>query len=273
MFGTIAANPDKLTPEESLRYRSCYCGLCRALGDRHGTMSRVTINYDMTFLVLLLSALYGEGCTVGKERCLIRPWKTHPYFRSGMSDYAADMNIVLAYYHFLDDWADEKKVLSLLEAKLFEKEVLRIAARYPHQCSTIRRCMADLSAIERAGETNPDVPANCFGQLMGAVFAVREDGHAGDLRAFGGALGKFVYVMDACLDLKRDIRKELYNPMITTASGGFDEILNLLMADCVAKYRRLPVRQDGKLLENILYSGIWTKYEADRKKAGRRGGP
>ena len=54
MFGYVIANPDSLSPEELARYKSCYCGLCRTLKERHGSLSRLTLTYDMTFLVLLL---------------------------------------------------------------------------------------------------------------------------------------------------------------------------------------------------------------------------
>ena len=46
MFGYIQANLSMLTPEEQMRYRSAYCGLCHALGERHGFASRLSLTYD-----------------------------------------------------------------------------------------------------------------------------------------------------------------------------------------------------------------------------------
>jgi len=266
MFGYIVANPDKLSPDENQRYKSCYCGLCNALGARHGTVSRVTINYDMTFLILFLSSLYKKGCTYGRERCLIHPVRTHTFWTNEITSYAADMNVALAYYNFLDDWSDDKKVLSLLESKLLVKENKRVAEQHPNQCSVIGKSLIELSEIEKSNELNPDVPANCFGKIMGEIFTFQDDEHTQNLRAFGTALGKFIYIMDACIDLKQDIKKECYNPMIMTPSGNFTDILNLLMADCIEKYKLLPIIQDKKLIENILYSGVWTRYEESNKK-------
>ena len=176
MFGYVVANLQKLSAEENVRYRSYYCGLCRALGSRHGAMSRITINYDMTFLILLLSSLYEEPYTVSSERCIVHPVKPHACARNKITDYAADMNVVLAYYNFLDDWADEKHVRSLLQARLFEKESERIARRYPRHHSVICSRLQELSCIEKTGEPNPDIPANCFGSLMGELFVLEEDG-------------------------------------------------------------------------------------------------
>lgn len=266
MFGLVIANLDKLTQEEELRYRSCYCGLCTALGKRHGTASRTTLTYDMTFLILLLSALYEKDNKIETERCIVHPIKRHRYWKNEFTDYAADMNVALAYYKFLDDWKDSRRVTAMCEAKLLEPKYRRIAGQYPVQCKMIKERLDELSAMEKEGAVNPDLPADCFGRLLGGVFVPYEDEYGELLRAFGKSLGRFIYIMDACIDLKGDLKKERYNPMTAIPPEDFDDILNLLMADCTEKYKRLPVRRDGKLLENILYSGVWTRYEAKNSR-------
>jgi len=271
MFGYVVANPGRLGPEENVRYRSCYCGLCKALGDRHGAASRLTVTYDMTFLVLALSSAHGEASAGGVERCAAHPVRPHAYWRNAITDYAADMNVALAYYDFLDDWHDDHSLPALAEARLFKKEYDRVASLYPELCAKIGARIGELSAIEASGETNPDIPANCFGSLMGELFAFRGDERAEGLRAFGRSLGRFIYIMDACMDLRQDLRRERYNPMITTDSAGFESILNLLMADCVEEYKRLRLVTDSGLIENILYSGVWTRFEARKNKSDRSG--
>ncbi|WP_010252148.1 DUF5685 family protein [Acetivibrio cellulolyticus] len=270
MFGYVVANVDKLTAEEKQHYRSCYCGLCKALGSRHGALSRITLTYDMTFLVLFLSALYKTVNKIETERCIIHPLKPHQYWQNDITNYAADMNVVLAYYNLLDDWIDDKNILSLCEAKLFEQQYRQIIKRYPNQCTVISECLNELSKVEKSGELNADIPANFFGKLMGEIFVLREDEYTENLRAFGRALGKFIYIMDACLDLKDDIKHERYNPLIMSSSEDFSSILTLLMADCTEKYKQLPIKQDTNLIENILYSGVWTKYEAEKQKQRRQ---
>jgi hypothetical protein len=266
LFGYVVANMDKMSDPERENYRACYCGLCRALRIRHGNLSRLTLTYDMTFLIQFLSALYDQEKNRGRERCGVHPVKAHSYWQNEITDYAADMNIVLAYHNFLDDWVDDRKFLALGMAKMFKLKYARVASLYPEKCEVIVHYMQELTSIEKQGELNPDIPANCFAKLLGEVFVWREDKYAKSLRAFGGALGKFIYIMDACLDLKQDIKKERYNPLVTTDSSNLRNILNLLMADCTERYRQLPIRQDQSIIENILYSGIWTRYEADKRK-------
>ena len=52
MFGYVIANLEGLTQAQKDRYKGCYCGLCRVLKQRHGFSGRLTLTYDMTFLVL-----------------------------------------------------------------------------------------------------------------------------------------------------------------------------------------------------------------------------
>ena len=58
MFGYLVAATKVLEDDELSRYKSVYCGLCRSLKRCFGQHARLTLNFDMTFLVLLLSSLY-----------------------------------------------------------------------------------------------------------------------------------------------------------------------------------------------------------------------
>ena len=77
MFGYLAAQPGALTQEELARYKSAYCGLCRSLKLRHGELSRLTLNYDLTFLTLLLGSLYEPEERTGEQRCIAHPREKH----------------------------------------------------------------------------------------------------------------------------------------------------------------------------------------------------
>ena len=97
MFGYVIANLEGLTQAQKDRYKGCYCGLCRVLKQRHGFSGRLTLTYDMTFLVLLLSALYEADEERGMEVCPAHPLRKHFYWQTRYTEYAADMNVVLAY--------------------------------------------------------------------------------------------------------------------------------------------------------------------------------
>ncbi len=244
MFGYVIANLEGLTQAQKDRYKGCYCGLCRVLKQRHGFSGRLTLTYDMTFLVLLLSALYQTRYT----------------------EYAADMNVVLAYNNCRDDWQDDGSALKYWEAEALSCQCAAVRARWPRQCAAIEQCMAELSEIEQTDTGDPDAAANCFGRLMGELFVTGElwDDR---LRPFGEALGRFIYLLDAVIDLPEDLRHGRYNPLRSLPQDAdLHALLTMLLGECSAAFEALPVLQDVELLRNILYSGVWLRYEAAMKK-------
>ena len=265
MFGFVTIDPQKLTEEQVLRYKTVYCGLCRSLRDRHGSMARMTLTYDMTFLVLFLSSLYEPYELGGEETCPAHPMKRRAFKQSEISDYAADMNIALAYHNCIDDWKDDLDLAALAGSGLMKASYERVCSQYPRQCSAIENCLAELSEIERRGGIEPDAAAGSFGRLMAELFVMREDFWSDKLRSFGMALGQFVYVMDACIDLKSDKRYYKYNPFINLygrldEEERFRDILQMLLADCVREFEALPLLQDADIIRNVLCFGVWSKF-------------
>ena len=211
MFGYIEANVALLSEEQIARYKGCYCGLCRALNERHGQLSRITLSFDMTFLIMFLSSMYEPEEKSGEGNCIVHPFKKRSYWSDRFTDYAADMNLALAYYNCLDDWNDEGKVLRYAQAKAFENKYKEIKKSWPRQCEAIERCISNLSEIEKNPQSEVDDAANCFGELMGELFVCEEDSiWSSRIRLFGQALGKFIYMMDACVDLKKDKKQSGY---------------------------------------------------------------
>ena len=280
MFGYVLPNYPQLTAEQAARYRGCYCGLCRTLGRRYGLRGRTVLTYDMTFLVLLLSSLYEPEEQQGEERCAPHPAKPHRYWRSEITDYAADMNLALAYYSCLDNWNDDRSLPHLAQAKLLKKHCDALHGRYPRQMRAIEYGLSRLAALEREKSGDLDAASACFGTLLGELFVLREDRWSVPLRRMGVALGGFLYLLDAFDDLERDRRRGSYNPLLGLQGGDLSarcrEILTMLIAESALEFEKLPLVQDVALLRNILYSGVWTRFlqiEARAKKrAGGEGG-
>ena len=58
MFGYVMVNKQKLSEEENDTYLGFYCGLCDCLHQTYGRSGQMALNFDMTFLAILLSGLY-----------------------------------------------------------------------------------------------------------------------------------------------------------------------------------------------------------------------
>lgn len=265
MFGFVTASGAELTKEQKQRYSGVYCGICRQIRSRCSQTARLGLSYDMAFLALLLMSLYEPQEQWGDRACILHPLKPRSWVDNEYVCYAADMNVALTYYKCLDDWQDDRNPAARLMAKHLRPHMAQLETRYPRQCGSIAKCIGELSRLEGENCQNPDEPANCFGRLMAELLAYREDLWAATLRKLGFYLGRFIYLADAVVDYTGDIKKKKYNPLAACPKECWEDYLVLAMGSCTAEYERLPLVQDKALLDNILYSGIWTKV---RKELG-----
>ena len=273
MFGYVTASVKELDKEAEKRYGAVYCGICRRIRLQSGNVARLGLSYDMAFLALLLMSLYEPEDTGGEKACAMHPIRKRPWIDNRFVQYAADMNVALSYYNFLDDWEDDRKYGARILAAQFGKHLPEIENRYPRQCGAIADCIRQLSELEKAGCSNPDEPASCFGNLMGELLTYEEDLWAPTLRQMGFYLGRFIYLLDAALDYDKDEKKGKYNPYLAMGTGKdwkkWEEYLVLTMARCTESFEKLPLVQDKPLLDNILYSGVWVNRRRKGQKENR----
>ncbi len=258
MFGYVTTNLKTLSQTDKERYRAYYCGLCHALKEDYGRLGQMALNYDVTFLYIFLSVYYKQSENFLKTKCVLHPIKEHSFAENSFAGYCAAVNIMLFYLKFLDNWNDDKNLLSLAESKMYKKSFNKACKMYPDKANAIKESLDELAKIEKDNILNPDIAAKTFGNLMGSLFAAVNDGNKNKLYSFGFALGKFIYIMDACVDLKHDIKHQSYNPMIFTQSKDFEPILKMLMTDCIKALTDLNI--SDTLIQNILCEGIWTRF-------------
>ena len=63
MFGYLTIYKPELKFKEFYKYKAYYCGLCRTLKEEYGFSGQMTLTYDMTFVIILLTSLYECGTT------------------------------------------------------------------------------------------------------------------------------------------------------------------------------------------------------------------
>lgn len=266
MFGYVITNCKTLSEGERQRLRALYCGMCRTLKQRYGHIGRFALSYDMTFLALVLSALYEPEEATGVEKCLPHPVKAHPYAVTEMSAYAADINVALAYHKCADNWQDDHNVAYAAARGALSGAYKKAFERIPEKCRAIEKWMSDIRALEADGCEELDPPMNLTGELMGKLFQYDpNDYFAAQLYDMGAGLGRFIYFMDAYDDLDSDIRHKRFNPLKgLRRQDDFEALcksgLTMMMADCAEAFERLPIVKDADLIRNILYSGVWARY-------------
>ena len=268
MFGYIAPRLDQLTPEQRSRYQAVYCGLCRELGRRSGHSGRLTLSHDMTFLSLLLSSLYEPQETDSVLRCPVHPLRAGRVVRSEMTEYVADMNLLLMYYKCEDHVLDDRSLAGRVGRRALSASLERVSRAWPVQAAAVHSTLDRLWQEEKKAAPDPDLLCNLSGDMLAAVFVPRPDDlWAPVLRQVGAGLGRFVYWLDAWEDLPADLRRGRYNPLRGYRDRkDYDafvrESLELLLAGAVQPFEVLPLEKDLDILRNVLYSGVWQRYYA-----------
>lgn len=266
MFGYVNINKPELKVKDFFKYKAYYCGLCKTLKSRYGRFGQMTLSYDMTFLIILLTSLYETDTIREKNRCVIHPVKKHDTLTNEITEYVADMNIALSYHHLMDDWQDEKSVAGLAGAKALQRAYQRIYKKYPRQCKEINDSLNLLTECEKRQESNIDMVARCFGDLMASLFTYKEDIWSDSLRKIGFYLGKFIYLLDAYDDIEKDKKHGSYNPLLgistkATFENDCRDMLIMMMTESTREFEKLPCLVDLDILRNILYDGVWTKFD------------
>ncbi len=278
MFGYIVTNKKEMKPEDVKRYQAFYCGLCRALRERYGKAGQVTLNYDMTFLTILLNALYEPDYRQERHACIMHPTKIHDMYLNEITDYAADMGVLLSYYNLIDDWKDDRNAKSKALAKLLEQHYGDLKSQYPRQVSAVENYVRELTTCETEGDFSLDRAAGLTGTMMAEIMLWKEDVWEKDLRRIGFFLGKFIYLMDAYEDVIADCKSGSYNPWkqyYRNESGEefnrrVEDILNMMMAEAAKAFEKLPIIQDADILRNILYAGSWNKFEQMKRRREKK---
>lgn len=216
MFGYVRPSLTRLREEDRDRFRAVYCGLCHTLGRRYGPAARMILNYDFTFLAVLLWR--EDGPEVLHRRCAAHPLAGRCYYPGNPAlELAADESVILAWWQIQDALADPGKGKAKYRAAAL---ALRRAYEKARTCrpafdDAARTQLARLRRLEAARSPSLDEPADAFAKLLAAAA-----GEAGDpvkrrvLEQMLYHLGRWVYLVDAADDLEEDFSSGSYNPLL-----------------------------------------------------------
>ena len=271
MYGYVVVNKPELKIKEYDMYRSYYCGLCEELLSDYGINGQISISYDMTFLLVLLTGLYEPDTTYKEARCIAHPVHKHPVRRNKISAYVADMNVLMTYYKCVDDWQDDRKLMKKLLASSLTNKVKRIEKAYSQKARIIKAALDRMSELENNNESNIDLLAEQFGIIMAQILCMKNDEWYDTLKVMGNSLGRFIYILDAYDDLLEDKKKGRYNALRTYENNkDFDIFIENVskshMAQFAAGFESLPIIENVDLLRNVIYSGVFTRFGIAKNK-------
>lgn len=270
MYGYVRPDKGELKVSEYERFRGVYCGLCHELKTRYGPACRFLVNYDFTFLAMLLAGEVPSGETM--RRCPYHPLRKTacPCHNESLAA-AADCTVVLAWWKLKDGIADSgffKALAYRLACGALRRSYRRAAERVPVFAETVEQNLTELNVLESENCASIDAVADKFARILqSAADAAAEEKTARILRQLLYHLGRIVYVLDAVDDLPEDVRAGGYNPLKFRFALRGDKLLpedeailreSLQMShDCLCNaFVLLTNNPYSSILENTIYFGL-----------------
>lgn len=216
MFGYVRPSLAKLSEEDTARFGAAYCGLCRVLGERYGLAARMILNYDFTFLSILLWPQ--EEPEELQKNCIAHPFRKRDYYPGNPAlELAADESVILAWWQIQDALSDPGKGKAKYHAAALGLKGAYREARERRSAfdAVTREQLERLRRLEEDKCPSLDEPADAFAKLLAAAA-----GEAGDpvkrrvLEQLLYHLGRWIYLVDAADDLEDDFTSGSYNPLI-----------------------------------------------------------
>ncbi len=266
MFGYVRACKPEMKVKELETYKAVYCSLCKKLGRSYGILSRFTLSYDFTFLALLNMSLQ-DGCDgFERKRCAFNPLKKCNYCKNlDAIDMPAAAAMIMLYYKILDNISDEhgfKKFKYWCIKPLFSRAHKKAAKKYPQIEDAVSEYIAAQSSLEKAGCTSIDEAADPTAKVMEKILVLcsSDEMQKRVLQRMGYCLGRYIYLLDAAIDLPEDIKKGGYNVLKNVDEKEIKDRIKRQLYFCTNEAARafelLDIKKYKTILGNIIYLGL-----------------
>ncbi len=268
MFGYIRVSKPEMRIKEYEMYKAIYCSLCKELGKGYGPLSRLTLSYDFAFLAILNMSLTEEKCSVCRRLCTSNPFKKCNFIsdRAPIKMPSAAAMIML-YYKLLDNIEDERGIKRLgykLTKGIFSSAHKKAARDYPQIEEIFSVYIGEQKRLEAENCCSIDAAAEPTAKALSLVFEeCSADGmQKRVLSRLGYCIGRYIYILDAAVDLPEDIKKGSYNPLRDT-EGSEDYIksvivpsLYITVSEAAKALELLDIKKFKNIIDNIVYLGL-----------------
>ncbi len=281
MFGYVKTDIPNMYVKDTILYKAMYCGLCKGIGKICGQKARLVLNYDLTFLSVLLHNILDVDVKVEKQHCVIHPIRKRPVaIPDKITERVGALNVILAHYKLCDDVIDSNK--GRLKRAFFNKAYKRAKKAEPELDSIVKKRFSELVEYEKKGGDSIDFSADPFGKMMVEIIRVlSKDKFTEELSELSYELGKWIYLIDALDDFDRDIYRKNYNVFILAYPTIKDKktlliekqndlmcIFGAILTNIAKNAQKLYYKFNHDLIDNILLKGIvlQTKTIMENKK-------
>lgn len=264
MFGYIVPFVCELKVCEYEIFQAYYCGLCKTLKREYHKSA--ALNYDCTFIYLLGDSLCGTPAEVKPCKCFLHPFRKKKTVMGAGANYAADLNILMAYAKRKDDIRDSGSFSARLRLPGYRRAFAKAAGRRPQIAALMEKTAAELHLLEDGHSADADAAADTYARLFGSVLMELDLLQSHILYDLGYNIGRWVYLADAFDDIQRDRANGEYNVFVNKYQIGehiSEEVregarfmLHYTLAQAAEALKRLVLKKNRGILQNIVQMGL-----------------
>lgn len=269
MFGYVKTDFPNLYVKDTVLYKAMYCGLCKSIGCACGQKARLVLNYDLTFLSVLLHNLLGIDVKVENQHCVIHRIRKRPVaVPDELSKRIGALNVILAYYKLSDDVVDNGK--GRVKRSFFKSAYKKAKKSEPELDKIVKERYKELLSYESNQCDSIDMVADPFGNMMQEIVRVfMGDKTNEQIEELAYNLGKWIYLIDALDDFDKDKKNKNFNVFINAYKNvenkkemieKHGQNLVIVFASVLTRIGELAKGLDYKfnhdLLDNVLLRGL-----------------
>lgn len=293
MFGYVLPEKAHLYMKDFEMYRSFYCGVCKSMERQFGQLSRFTINYDVTFLAILLHNFLGVDVKYEKLKCITKPFTTRKsVLKNDLTDLLGAFNVILGYYAAYDKVLDDKSIKAKSAMNGLKKAVKRAKNVLPDVTEIVEKRYDNLRVIEKTSDFSIDRISDEFASMMSECVkkivlqytsrylveksesvcynksAITEE-NLSALDHLSYNVGKWIYLIDALDDVDDDVKEKKFNPFVVVYGDvssqkelmeKHGEDIVFAFASCLNKindsFSKIKFSFNKDFLANVIFKGM-----------------
>lgn len=281
MFGYVKTDFANLYVKDTVLYKAMYCGLCKSIGCACGQKARLVLNYDLTFLSVLLHNVLGIDVKIEKQHCIIHTIRKRPVaLPDELSKRIGALNVILAHHKLSDDVIDSGK--GKIKRSFFKSAYKKAKRQEPIIDKIVESRYQELLTLEKQNCNSIDMVAHPFGIMMQDIVEhIAGEKCSDQLKEISYNLGKWIYLIDALDDFDKDIKSKNFNVF----KNAYEQIDNkdallkqkgqeivIVFSSVLSRIGQLAQQLEYKfnhdLLDNVLLRGLsfQTKQIMENKK-------
>lgn len=266
MFGYVLPDILNLKVYEEKIYKATYCGLCGQIKKSFGRFYCLSLSYDITFLAMFLICYFKTPLTFKKKICKLHPFKKKLMVKENLPlKKAANIGLILFYFKLKDNVSDckfFKKIFFFFLLLLFKKPYKKAKKNEEKVAKLAETLIKEQSIAEKQKNMPLDYYTHPTAKCVGNIFkSFSKEEEKECLYRIGYMLGKYIYLMDALDDLKKDLKTKNFNPILqekvlTKGVKKTEELINFSVAQMAESFEKLKIEKEVNILKNVIYLGL-----------------